>query len=62
MSKIKQYIENSVENAVDKIILTMKDGQIDFDTCKSKILELDNLSMVGITEDNVEEVLLMESK
>ena len=41
MSKIKQYIETSVENAVDKIIKTLKDGQIDFDTCKSKILELD---------------------
>jgi hypothetical protein len=62
MSKIKQYIETSVENAVDKIILTMKDGQIDFDTCKSKILELDNLSMVGITDDNVEEVIAQETQ
>ena len=62
MSKIKQYIETSVENAVDKIISKLSDGQIDLDTCKSKILELDNLEMVGITEDNVEEVLLTESK
>ena len=38
----------------------MKDGQIDLDTCKSKILELDNLEMVGITEDNVEEVITQE--
>jgi len=57
MSKIKQYIETSVENAVDKIIKTLKDGQIDFDTCKSKILELDNLSMVGIDSENVDEVI-----
>jgi len=40
----------------------MKDGQIDFDTCKSKILELDNLSMVGITDDNVEEVIAQETQ
>jgi hypothetical protein len=60
MSKIKQYIENSVENQVDKFISKMKDGQIDLDTCKSKILELDNLSMVGIDEDNIEEVITQE--
>ena len=60
MSKIKQYIETSVENQVDKFINKMKDGQIDLDTCKSKILELDNLSMVGIDEDNIEEVITQE--
>jgi hypothetical protein len=62
MSKIKQYIETSVENAVDKIISKLSDGQIDLDTCKSKILELDNLEMVGITEDNVEEVIAQEKQ
>jgi hypothetical protein len=60
MSKIKQYIETSVENQVDKFIAKMKDGQIDLDTCKSKILEIDNLNMVGIDEDNLEEVITME--
>ena len=60
MSKIKQYIENSVENQVDKFISKMKDGQIDLDTCKSKILEIDNLNMVGIDEDNIEEVITQE--
>ena len=62
MSKIKQYIETSVENAVDKFISKLSDGQIDLDTCKSKILELDNLEMVGITEDNVEEVIAQEKQ
>ena len=57
MSKYKQYIEQSVENQVDKFINKMKDGQIDLDTCKSKILEIDNLNMVGIDEDNIEEVI-----
>jgi hypothetical protein len=57
MSKYKQYIETSVENQVDKFINKMKDGQIDLDTCKSKILEIDNLNMVGIDEDNIEEII-----
>jgi len=60
MSKIKQYIETSVENAVDQIIKNLKEDLIDFDTCKMKILELDNLSMVGIDSDNVEEVITQE--
>ena len=60
MSKIKQYIETSVENQVDKFINKMKDGQIDLDTCKSKILEIDNLNMVGIDENNIDEVIDME--
>ena len=62
MSKIKQYIENSVENDVDKIVFKMKDGQIDLTTAVEEVKKLDNLEMVGITEDNVEEVLLTESK
>ena len=60
MSKIKQYIETSVENQVDKFINKLKDGQIDLDTCKSKILKIDNLNMVGIDENNIDEVIDME--
>ena len=40
----------------------MKDGQIDLTTAIEEVKKLDNLEMVGITEDNVEEVLLTESK
>jgi len=58
----KYIIETSVENQVDKFISKMKDGQIDFDTCKTKILELDNLSMVGIDSENVEEVIAQETQ
>ena len=60
MSKIKQYEETMVENQVDMFINKLKDGQIDLDTCKSKILKIDNLSMVGIDEDNIEEVITQE--
>jgi hypothetical protein len=60
MSKIKQYEETMVENQVDKFINKLKDGQIDLDTCKSKILKIDNLNMVGIDENNIDEVIDME--
>ena len=62
MSKVKAYVETSVENAVDKIIFKLKDGQIDLTTAVAEVKKIDNLEMVGITEDTVEEVLLMESK
>ena len=62
MSKVKAYVETSVENAVDKIVFNLKDGQIDLTTAVAEVKKIDNLEMVGITEDTVEEVLLMESK
>jgi len=62
MSKVKEYIETSVEKQVDKIVYKLKDGQIDLTTAVAEVKKIDNLEMVGITEDTVEEVLLMESK
>ena len=62
MSKVKQWAEDTAEKAVDNIIAKLKDGQIDLTTAVEEVKKLDNLEMVGITEDNVEEVLLTESK
>ena len=56
MSKVRQYIETSVENQVDMVINKLKDGQIDLDNCKSKILEI----IREIDEDILEEVITME--
>jgi|TARA_B100000902_G_scaffold161384_1_gene156845 hypothetical protein len=60
MSKIKQYIEQSVEKQVDKIILQVKQNLITKDTAINDILKIDNLGMVGVDENNVEEVIDME--
>jgi len=60
MSKIKQYIEQSVEKQVDKIILQVKQNLITKDTAINNILKIDNLGMVGVDENNVEEVIDME--
>ena len=57
MSKIKQYIENSVEKQVDKITNEYIEGHIDLNTAENKISDIDNINMVGIDEHNVGEHL-----
>ena len=53
MSKIKQYIENSVEKQVDKITNDYLEGNIDLNTAENKISDIDNVNMIGIDEHNV---------
>ena len=60
MSKVKQWAEDTAEKAVDKIILGFKHGIINKDTAIAKILDVDNVNMLGIDEDNVEEVIDQE--
>ena len=57
MSKVKQWAEDTAEKNVDKIILGFKQGVLDKDTTMVKILEIDNLSMVGIDSENIDEVI-----
>jgi hypothetical protein len=60
MSKYKQYIETSVENQVDKIIVNLKNNLITKSSAIKDILDIDNLNMVGIDSDNVDEVIANE--
>ena len=62
MSKIKQYIENSVEKQVDKITNEYIEGHIDLNTAENKISDIDNINMVGIDEYNVGEYLQLEKE
>ena len=57
MSKVKQYAEDTAEKNVDLIISKLKDGQIDLDTAKKNIMNVDNLQFLGINYDNVDEVI-----
>ena len=57
MSKVKQWAEDTAEKAVDKIIMGFKQGVINKDTTMTKILNVDNVNMLGIDENNVEEAL-----
>ena len=60
MSKVKQWAEDTAEKAVDKIIMGFKQGVINKDTTMTKILNVDNVNMLGIDENNVEEVIDQE--
>ena len=57
MSKVKQWAEDTAEKNVDKIILGFKQGVLDKDTTMVKILDVENVNMLGINADNVDEVI-----
>ena len=60
MAKVKQWAEDTATKEVDKIIMSFKTGIINKDTTKAKILDVNNVNMLGIDEDNVEEVIDQE--
>tara|TARA_B000000557_G_scaffold55840_1_gene43173 strand:+ start:474 stop:701 length:228 start_codon:yes stop_codon:yes gene_type:complete len=57
MSKTKNYYWNEAEKASDVIIDDYVKGNIDFNTAKTKVLEVDNINLTGIDEYNVDEAL-----
>ena len=57
MSKVKQWAYDTAEKEVDKIILGFKHGIINKDSAKARILDVDNVNMLGIEEYNVDEVI-----
>ena len=60
MSKVKQWAEDTAERAVDKIINELKNNAISKEAAKAKIMNVDNVNMLGIEEYNVDEVIDME--
>ena len=60
MSKVKQWAEDTAEQAVDKIINELKNNAISKEAAKAKIMNVDNVNMLGIEEYNVDEVIDME--
>ena len=57
MSKVKNMAWDNADAEVDKVLFKMKDGQIDWDTAKTKILKVENVGLTGIDENNVDEVM-----
>ena len=58
MSKVKQYYVTLLEKQVDDIILSYKSNKITKqDDQVDKIMKLDNLELVGIDENNIDEVV-----
>ena len=60
MSKVKQWAEDTAEKAVDKIFNELKNNAISKEAAKAKIMNDDNLDLVGIDEHNVDEVIDIE--
>jgi len=58
MSKVKQWAEDTAEKSVDLILKKLKDGQIDLDNATTNILDVENVNMLGIDENNVDEVIM----
>ena len=57
MSKVKQYYTDLTEKQVDDIILDYKSNKITKKDAIDKIMKLDNLELVGIDENNIDEVV-----
>jgi len=57
MSKVKQWAEDTAEKSVDKNLLQVKQNLITKETAKTDILNVENVSMTGIDENNVDEVI-----
>ena len=57
MSKVKNYYWNEAEKASDVIIDDYVKGNMDFNTAKTKVLEVDNINLCGIDEYNVDDAL-----
>ena len=57
MSKVKQWAEETAENMVDQILKSLKGGNIDEVKAEKEILNVENVSMLGINEDTVGEVI-----
>ena len=60
MSKVKQWAEDTAEKAVDKILADFKSGVYNSTVAKNKIIMVDNVEMIGIDENNVDEVIDQE--
>ena len=58
MSKVKQYYTDVAEKAVDKIILQVKQNLISKESAITDIMKVDNLNLIGIDENNVDEVIM----
>ena len=60
MSKVKNYYWDLAEKAVDAILLELKNNAITKEAAKAKIMVVDNLELVGIDENDIDEVIDLE--
>ena len=57
MSKVKQWAEDTAEKKVDDILNACKFNIINKDTARVRILDVNNVNMLGIDDNTVDEVI-----
>ena len=62
MGKVKQMALDDADKKVNEILGHYKQGTYNFDECKTKLLEVDNLELVDIDETNIDEVILSQTR
>ena len=62
MGKVKQWAWDDADKKVNEILAHYKQGTYNFDECKTKLLEVDNLELVDIDETNIDEVILSQTR
>ena len=60
MAKVKNYYWDMAEKAVDNILLELKNNAITKEAAKAKNMMVESLELVGIDENNVDEVIDLE--
>ena len=60
MSKTKQWAWDTAEKEVDDILSQLKNNAISKEAAKAKIMNVENVNMLGIEEYNVDEVIDLE--
>ena len=62
MGKVKQWASDEAHKKVDDILEHYRQGTHNFSECKTKLLEVDNLELVDIDENNIDEVILTQTR
>ena len=57
MSRVKQWAEDTAEKKVDDILNACKFKIINKDTARVRILDVNNVNMLGIDDNTVDEVI-----
>ena len=57
MGKVKQWAEDIAEKKVDDILNACKFNIINKDTARVRILDVNNVNMLGIDDNTVDEVI-----
>jgi len=62
MGKVKEWASDEAHKKVDEILAHYKQGTYNFADTKTKLLKVDNIELVDIDENNIDEVILSQTR